>query len=81
MPETIQIWRQRQPHLLDDESLTIKPPQSDQQNALSLGNEDEEFRVIASGDLSDSTDEMRKEIACLLPSFDINGRANSSCVM
>ena len=63
MLETIQIWRQRQPHLLDDESLTIEPPQSDQQNAPLLGNEDEEFakefaRVIVSGDLSDSADEM-----------------------
>ena len=51
---------------MDVESLTIKPPQSDQQNTPSLEKEDEEFRVIATGDLSNSTDEMWKEIACHL---------------
>ena len=47
---------------MDDKSPTIEPPQWDQQNTPLLGNEDEEFtngfdRVIASEDLSDSTDD------------------------
>ena len=44
-------------------TFTIKPPQSDQQNVPSPGNEDEEFmnefdRVIASRDLQDSAGKM-----------------------